>query len=141
MHTKKKANILSGCQGNKIYKREINRKIKLTNIYILSVVPQTTMKVITGVKNDLDQHWLDRDPCDHLPSNKVQSVACNCSFFSAETNYKQHRRTPSSSSTLTYSPRDDDDGMVITMPSLFKTANHIYILRNGNQNPLSELLG
>uniref|UniRef100_A0A8B9J509 TNF receptor-associated factor 7 n=1 Tax=Astyanax mexicanus TaxID=7994 RepID=A0A8B9J509_ASTMX len=26
-------------------------------------------------------------------------------------NYKQHRRTPSSSSTLTYSPRDDDDGM------------------------------
>uniref|UniRef100_A0A667ZCW8 E3 ubiquitin-protein ligase TRAF7 n=1 Tax=Myripristis murdjan TaxID=586833 RepID=A0A667ZCW8_9TELE len=25
--------------------------------------------------------------------------------------YKQHRRTPSSSSTLTYSPRDDDDGM------------------------------
>ncbi|KTG43759.1 hypothetical protein cypCar_00003745 [Cyprinus carpio] len=29
----------------------------------------------------------------------------------AETNYKQHRRTPSSSSTLTYSPRDDDDGM------------------------------
>lgn len=26
--------------------------------------------------------------------------------------YKQHRRTPSSSSTLTYSPRDDDDGMV-----------------------------
>uniref|UniRef100_A0A671R352 E3 ubiquitin-protein ligase TRAF7 n=1 Tax=Sinocyclocheilus anshuiensis TaxID=1608454 RepID=A0A671R352_9TELE len=29
----------------------------------------------------------------------------------AETNYKQHRRTPSSSSTLTYSARDDDDGM------------------------------
>uniref|UniRef100_A0A671M001 E3 ubiquitin-protein ligase TRAF7 n=1 Tax=Sinocyclocheilus anshuiensis TaxID=1608454 RepID=A0A671M001_9TELE len=30
----------------------------------------------------------------------------------AETNYKQHRRTPSSSSTLTYSARDDDDGML-----------------------------
>lgn len=29
----------------------------------------------------------------------------------AETNYKQHRRTPSTSSTLTYSTRDDDDGM------------------------------
>uniref|UniRef100_A0A671LZT8 E3 ubiquitin-protein ligase TRAF7 n=1 Tax=Sinocyclocheilus anshuiensis TaxID=1608454 RepID=A0A671LZT8_9TELE len=29
----------------------------------------------------------------------------------SETNYKQHRRTPSSSSTLTYSARDDDDGM------------------------------
>lgn len=28
------------------------------------------------------------------------------------TTYKTHRRTPSSSSTLTYSPRDDDDGMV-----------------------------
>uniref|UniRef100_A0A8K9UH31 E3 ubiquitin-protein ligase TRAF7 n=1 Tax=Oncorhynchus mykiss TaxID=8022 RepID=A0A8K9UH31_ONCMY len=26
--------------------------------------------------------------------------------------YKQHRRTPSSSSTLTYSPRDDEDGML-----------------------------
>lgn len=26
--------------------------------------------------------------------------------------FKQHRRTPSSSSTLTYSPRDEDDGMV-----------------------------
>ncbi|XP_050762121.1 E3 ubiquitin-protein ligase TRAF7 [Gymnogyps californianus] len=25
--------------------------------------------------------------------------------------FKQHRRTPSSSSTLTYSPRDEDDGM------------------------------
>uniref|UniRef100_A0A669D8Q7 TNF receptor-associated factor 7 n=1 Tax=Oreochromis niloticus TaxID=8128 RepID=A0A669D8Q7_ORENI len=34
-------------------------------------------------------------------------------LFSAEgsSTYKQHRRTPSSSSTLTYSPRDDDDGM------------------------------
>uniref|UniRef100_A0A3Q2PYT2 TNF receptor-associated factor 7 n=1 Tax=Fundulus heteroclitus TaxID=8078 RepID=A0A3Q2PYT2_FUNHE len=29
----------------------------------------------------------------------------------SSTTYKQHRRTPSSSSTLTYSPRDDDDGM------------------------------
>ncbi|KAK5914749.1 hypothetical protein CgunFtcFv8_009163 [Champsocephalus gunnari] len=29
----------------------------------------------------------------------------------ASSNYKQHRRTPSSSSTLTYSPRDEDDGM------------------------------
>uniref|UniRef100_A0A671XQN7 E3 ubiquitin-protein ligase TRAF7 n=1 Tax=Sparus aurata TaxID=8175 RepID=A0A671XQN7_SPAAU len=29
----------------------------------------------------------------------------------ASSSYKQHRRTPSSSSTLTYSPRDDDDGM------------------------------
>uniref|UniRef100_A0A6Q2ZLS3 RING-type domain-containing protein n=1 Tax=Esox lucius TaxID=8010 RepID=A0A6Q2ZLS3_ESOLU len=26
--------------------------------------------------------------------------------------YKQHRRTPSTSSTLTYSPRDDEDGML-----------------------------
>uniref|UniRef100_A0A8C9SS23 TNF receptor-associated factor 7 n=1 Tax=Scleropages formosus TaxID=113540 RepID=A0A8C9SS23_SCLFO len=26
-------------------------------------------------------------------------------------NYKQHRRTPSTSSTMTYSPRDEDDGM------------------------------
>lgn len=26
--------------------------------------------------------------------------------------YKQHRRTPSSSSTLAYSPRDEEDGMV-----------------------------
>uniref|UniRef100_H3BJU4 TNF receptor-associated factor 7 n=1 Tax=Mus musculus TaxID=10090 RepID=H3BJU4_MOUSE len=25
--------------------------------------------------------------------------------------YKQHRRTPSSSSTLAYSPRDEEDGM------------------------------
>lgn len=35
-------------------------------------------------------------------------------MFSAEgsSTYKQHRRTPSTSSTLTYSPRDDDDGMV-----------------------------
>lgn len=34
--------------------------------------------------------------------------------ISAETssNYKQHRRTPSTSSTLTFSARDDDDGMV-----------------------------
>ncbi|KAM4631578.1 E3 ubiquitin-protein ligase TRAF7-like [Discoglossus pictus] len=27
--------------------------------------------------------------------------------------FKHHRRTPSSSSTLTYSPRDEDDVMVI----------------------------
>lgn len=35
-------------------------------------------------------------------------------MFSAEgsSTYKQHRRTPSTSSTLTYSTRDDDDGMV-----------------------------
>lgn len=32
--------------------------------------------------------------------------------------FKQHRRTPSSSSTLTYSPRDEDDGMVgVSAPS------------------------
>ncbi|XP_045571926.1 E3 ubiquitin-protein ligase TRAF7 [Salmo salar] len=30
----------------------------------------------------------------------------------ASSTYKQHRRTPSSSSTLTYSPRDDEDGML-----------------------------
>lgn len=34
------------------------------------------------------------------------------SSVEASSNYKTHRRTPSSSSTLTYSPRDDDDGMV-----------------------------
>ena len=32
--------------------------------------------------------------------------------------FKQHRRTPSSSSTLTYSPRDEDDGMVGVARSL-----------------------
>uniref|UniRef100_A0AAY4BHI9 E3 ubiquitin-protein ligase TRAF7 n=1 Tax=Denticeps clupeoides TaxID=299321 RepID=A0AAY4BHI9_9TELE len=31
-------------------------------------------------------------------------------------NYKQHRRTPSSSSTLTYSPRDEDDMPPISTP-------------------------
>uniref|UniRef100_A0A8C9RD08 TNF receptor-associated factor 7 n=1 Tax=Scleropages formosus TaxID=113540 RepID=A0A8C9RD08_SCLFO len=29
----------------------------------------------------------------------------------ATSSYKQHRRTPSTSSTMTYSPRDEDDGM------------------------------
>uniref|UniRef100_A0AAY5JYM6 RING-type domain-containing protein n=1 Tax=Esox lucius TaxID=8010 RepID=A0AAY5JYM6_ESOLU len=37
-----------------------------------------------------------------------------CLFVPAEgsSTYKQHRRTPSTSSTLTYSPRDDEDGML-----------------------------
>uniref|UniRef100_A0A3Q4H7C5 Uncharacterized protein n=1 Tax=Neolamprologus brichardi TaxID=32507 RepID=A0A3Q4H7C5_NEOBR len=38
--------------------------------------------------------------------------------------YKQHRRTPSSSSTLTYSPRDDDDGMVSTRPTQHPVHNN-----------------
>ncbi|KAG7266415.1 hypothetical protein CRUP_001980, partial [Coryphaenoides rupestris] len=41
--------------------------------------------------------------------------------------YKQHRRTPSSSSTLTYSPRDDDDmppiGTAISVRSLHSESN------------------
>lgn len=61
--------------------------------------------------------------CFHLPHPEAirQSVKTCCRLcracFAAETsnNYKQHRRTPSSSSTLTYSPRDDDD-MVTTWP-------------------------
>lgn len=47
-------------------------------------------------------------------------------LFSAEgsSTYKQHRRTPSSSSTLTYSPRDDDDGMVSTRPTQHPVLNN-----------------
>uniref|UniRef100_A0A8K9UG08 E3 ubiquitin-protein ligase TRAF7 n=1 Tax=Oncorhynchus mykiss TaxID=8022 RepID=A0A8K9UG08_ONCMY len=42
------------------------------------------------------------------------NLRLSLSLFSAEASgtYKQHRRTPSSSSTLTYSPRDDEDGML-----------------------------
>lgn len=37
---------------------------------------------------------------------------CICFKADGTNTFKQHRRTPSSSSTLTYSPRDEDDGMV-----------------------------
>uniref|UniRef100_A0A3B3SSE7 TNF receptor-associated factor 7 n=1 Tax=Paramormyrops kingsleyae TaxID=1676925 RepID=A0A3B3SSE7_9TELE len=36
--------------------------------------------------------------------------------------YKQHRRTPSSSSTMAYSPRDEDDSMVNTLQALGSSA-------------------
>uniref|UniRef100_A0A8D3DW51 E3 ubiquitin-protein ligase TRAF7 n=1 Tax=Scophthalmus maximus TaxID=52904 RepID=A0A8D3DW51_SCOMX len=39
------------------------------------------------------------------------AVAAGAKGAEGSSTYKQHRRTPSSSSTLTYSPRDDDDGM------------------------------
>lgn len=43
----------------------------------------------------------------------IISIICGINMFSAEgSSTYMHRRTPSSSSTLTYSPRDDDDGMV-----------------------------
>uniref|UniRef100_A0A3Q3FFT5 E3 ubiquitin-protein ligase TRAF7 n=1 Tax=Kryptolebias marmoratus TaxID=37003 RepID=A0A3Q3FFT5_KRYMA len=39
------------------------------------------------------------------------SAVASGSKAEGSSSYKQHRRTPSSSSTLTYSPRDDDEGM------------------------------
>lgn len=45
------------------------------------------------------------------------------------TTYKTHRRTPSSSSTLTYSPRDEDDGMVQSQTNILR-----YFTLNNNRD-------
>ncbi|EMP36914.1 E3 ubiquitin-protein ligase TRAF7 [Chelonia mydas] len=47
-----------------------------------------------------------------LVKGAAKNLKCFFCFKADGTNtFKQHRRTPSSSSTLTYSPRDEDDGM------------------------------
>uniref|UniRef100_A0A673A8Q5 E3 ubiquitin-protein ligase TRAF7 n=1 Tax=Sphaeramia orbicularis TaxID=375764 RepID=A0A673A8Q5_9TELE len=46
-----------------------------------------------------------------IPSSPSTPPAHSSKRAEGSSTYKQHRRTPSSSSTLTYSPRDDDDGM------------------------------
>nr|XP_046192557.1 E3 ubiquitin-protein ligase TRAF7-like [Oncorhynchus gorbuscha] len=53
--------------------------------------------------------------------------------------YKQHRRTPSSSSTLTYSPRDDEDGMLpISTPRRSDSAISVRsLLSESNMLPIS----